>query len=349
MTAPQEYVPLVVVTRGQHRESTHYGALAIVRPDGRALAACGDPGLATYLRSTAKPFQALPFLETGAAEAIGADDEELALLCASHGGTEDHLKVVARLQDKAGIGQAELACGSHMPYDTAAAARLRQSDQSPQANHHNCSGKHSGMLATARHLGEPLAGYLRTDHPVQRRILTVLAEVTSMEEGLIGVGTDGCSAPNFRLPLVNAATAFARLADSAGLELARRQSIDRIWRAMTGHPQLVSGEGRLDDLLMGALPGRLLTKEGAEGFLGMALRPSPGEPGLGVAIKIADGDAAQRALPVVAATVLRELGWLDDAQAADIVAQAVRPVTSHAGEIVGAVRPVLKLDWQDGR
>jgi L-asparaginase II len=345
MSSPDGYLPLVVVTRGGHAESLHHGAVAVARPGGQLVASFGDQSLTTFLRSSAKPWQALPFLESGAADALGVDDEELALVCASHGGTPAHVAVVERLQRKAGIEPSLLACGTHMPYDPAAATQLRQAGQSPQPNHHNCSGKHSAMLATAAYLQEPLEGYLAPEHPVQVRILKAVSEITGLTSEAIGTGTDGCSAPNFSLPLVDAATAYARLADPSGMVEGRRRALERIWAAMTGHPVLVSGEGRLDALLMGAQPGRVLTKAGAEGYLGMALRGGAGEPSLGVALKIADGDGAGRALPVAAVAVLQALGWLRPDDASAILDLAVEPITSHAGRVVGAVQPLLELAW----
>jgi L-asparaginase II len=302
------FVPILRATRGGMVESTHFGALAVVTPDGRLLAAWGDPQAVAFMRSSAKPFQALPLVESGALEAFEIDEAELAMVCASHSGTDSHVKTVAGLQAKVGLAESELQCGIHPPYDSMTAARLAAEAQPITANRNNCSGKHTGMLTLAKHLGADPNTYLSDGNPVQQLILQGLADVSGVAPGDIRVGIDGCSAPNFALPLRGAAHAYARLADSSGLSPARKRALERIFEAMTGYPENVAGPGRLDTLLMQSVPG-VLSKGGAEGFHALAIRPQAGVPeAIGVAIKVSDGDLGHRAMgPIVLAT-LRALG-----------------------------------------
>src|SRR5688572_10923426 len=186
------YLPVVELTRGGIVESLHAGALAIADNQGRLIASYGDPEAVTFLRSTAKPFQALAMVETGAAEAYDLTPREIALTCASHKGMDMHAEVAASIQDKIGVGEDDLLCGVHEPQDQATARRLLQAGESPTPNRHNCSGKHSGMLVLARHHDWPLSNYVRPDHPAQRLILKTFAEVCGLAPADILVGVDGC-------------------------------------------------------------------------------------------------------------------------------------------------------------
>ena len=332
--------PLVVVTRGSQPEAVHTGAVAVCDSRGRLVAHLGDPTLISFLRSTAKPLQAVPYLESGAAEAV--PDRDVALACASHVGTDDHVAAVAEFQRRVGIAEEDLRCGSHKPYDRDSAEDLIRRGERPTPNRHNCSGKHTAMLATARHLGEPLDSYLETDHPVQQRIQQVVGALSGFKLEPSMIATDGCSAPNFALPLRATATAFARLADPTGLPDKRRDALDRIYRAMTDHPKCVAGEGRFDTLVMQATEGRVLAKSGAEGYLGLALRLDSGRA-LGIALKIADGDVKARAKPLVALEVLAQLGAVSVATKDQLARQVGRVVTSHQGREVGRLEPKFEL------
>lgn len=305
------YEPVLQVIRGDVVESVHHGAIVVSDPAGRTLAAWGDPGRVTFLRSTAKPFQALPLVESGALDALGLTDRQLALICASHAGTDEHAAVAASIQAQVGVQESDLQCGFHEPYDRVTAARLREAGLSPTPNRHNCSGKHSGMLALAKFLGAPTDTYLERDHPVQQRILSAFSAMAGLGPADVRIGTDGCSAPNFAVPLHAAAMALARLADPEGLEVDRASACKRIFGAMTRFPGMVSGEGRVDTVLMHAFNGRLLAKGGAEGYQGLALQAGLSTrfgSALGVAFKIADGDLAHRAKPAVLIEVLRQIG-----------------------------------------
>lgn len=335
---------MVAVTRGGRVESLHFGCLAVCDAAGRLRASCGDPGLVSFLRSTAKPLQALPFVESGAAQAFAATDRDLALACASHAGTDAHVAAVAEFQERAGLSESDLRCGTHRPLDRQAAADLRRRDESPTSNRHNCSGKHTAMLALARHLGQPMDSYLQLDHPVQQEILRTVAEMTGVPTEEIALGVDGCSAPNFALPLRGTATAYARLADPAGMSPERRRALERIHTAMTGFPSLVAGPGRFDTQLMEATEGRVLAKGGAEGYLGLAVQRED-DVALGVALKVVDGDLKSRAKPRIALEVLRQMNVLDAAVASRLQAEIETQVTSHRGEVVGKLEACFELNF----
>lgn len=345
------YQPLFEITRGGVVESVHHGAIAVVDARGRLLASYGDPQTITYLRSSAKPFQALPLVASGAAARLALTDEQLAVICASHAGTEAHLRVVASIQAAIGVTEKDLQCGTHPPFDPASAARLAEAGLQPGENHHNCSGKHSGMLALAKDLQAPIEDYLELSHPVQSRILDLFARMCDLEPQQVAIGIDGCSAPNFAVPLRSAAAAYARLADPADLEEPLAAACRTVMLAMGSHPLLVSGPGRFDTRLMETLQGSLVIKGGAEGYAGLAMpvgARGPGSPALGVAIKIADGDHARRAGSSVVLAVLEMLGMLSAEQSAELADFHHRPVLNHRKTQVGEERSCFQLEWAQG-
>jgi L-asparaginase II len=343
------YLPVVELTRGGIVESLHHGALAIADAEGRLIAAYGEPGIVTFLRSSAKPFQALPLVETGAAQAFDLPARELALVCASHRGLDMHAEVAARIQERIGATEADLLCGTHDIDDVETARRLVREGREPTPNRHNCSGKHSGMLMLARHLGHPLADYVNPRHPIQQLILSAFAEMCGLAPGEVVVGIDGCSAPNFAVPLERAATAYARLANPGRLPHRRANALRTIFYAMTAYPEMISAPGRFDTELMRRRPGLLVAKGGAEGFYGLGLAAGalrPDSPGLGLAVKIADG--AGRAVHVVVLEVLRRLGLLDaaDFEALDNFGFGARmPLRNFRQLTVGEIRPAFTLDF----
>ncbi|GGM15743.1 asparaginase [Deinococcus aerophilus] len=310
-------------------ESAHTVHVAVVDGSGRQVAACGDGGLVTFPRSSSKPVQALPLAL--AAPELPAD--ELAVACASHAGTPEHLAVVERLLARSGSTVNDLRCGTHPPFDPDAAAALIRRGERPTSLHHNCSGKHAGMLLACALNGWPRDGYTDPGHPLQRRIRALHAELGQAELQQVVVGTDGCSVPAFALPLHAAARTFAALAQPSG-EYAG--ALERIFRAMTAHPFLVAGPGRLDTTLMPLVPG-LVAKMGAEAFYGLGLRSTPHGP-LGVAFKIMDG--GERARPHVALAVLEALGI---PVTPEMRALAPAPLHNWAGREVGTVRVELQL------
>lgn len=345
MQAP--YAPILEVTRGDTVESIQYGALAIVDPQGRLVASYGDPGAITFLRSTAKPFQALPFITAGGHLHYHLTQQEIALICASHSGTDTHVAVARQIQAKAGVSEGDLMCGVHPPYDKTTADAMLLRGEQPTANRHNCSGKHTGMLASAQMNGEPLDSYLDLGHPVQQRILQTLAEMSGLPVEDIHLGIDGCSAPNFALPLYNAAWACARLADPQSLPPQTAEACRVITGAMSAHPEMVGGPDRFDTEMIKLGGGRVVVKAGAEGFEGIGILPGalgPDSRALGIAIKISDGDSSGRARGAVALEVLRQLGLFTDAELEPLAAFGpARPIQNWRKLVVGEMRPTFNL------
>lgn len=329
----KSYEPLFHLTRGEIVESLHHGALALAEASGRLLAWAGDPQLVNFMRSSAKPFQALPLIESGAAEHFGLDLRQIAVTCASHIGSQAHVRVVEALQAAVGIKEADLLCGVHVPTDEEAARSLVIEGKEPSPNQHNCSGKHSGMLALACYLGASTEDYLEHDHPVQRRVLTTLAEMCGLDETQIELGVDGCSAPNFALPLASAATGLARLVDPSGLPESRARACRTVFAAMTTHPEMVAGPGRFDTMLMQVGGGRILSKAGAEGYQAVAIAAGPRSPAMGLALKIADGNS--RAARPVALAVLQELGILGKAEMGKLAEFSAGKMYNYRGLEVG--------------
>jgi L-asparaginase II len=339
--------PLLELTRGDTIESIHCGAIAVVNPGGELLHSYGDPHSVTFLRSAAKPFQVMPFIEAGGHHHYHLTPRDIALMCASHSGTDEHFKVLSGIQDKTGVAETDLMCGVHPPYDKTTAEDLIRRGEKPTANRHNCSGKHTGMLAYARMNGEELPTYLETNHPIQTRILRCLSELSGASTEEIRLGTDGCSAPNFALSLYHSALAWARLADPSDLSSTRAEACRTITRAMTAHPFMVGGPNRFDTQLMALAEGKIVIKAGAEGYEGIGILPGalgPGSPGLGVALKISDGDGYGRARAAVSLEVLHQLGVLTPDQL-EALAQfgPRRPVKNWRKLDVGEMRPVFEL------
>lgn len=329
-------VPLVETLRGGTLENVHFGAAAVSDSAGRVLASAGDPHWRTFTRSTLKPLQALPFVEAGGVRHFGLAPAQLALLCASHNGEPMHVEQVERILGRAGVPHHRLQCGCHVPMFAELGAGSPPPPGSYDERHHNCSGKHSGFLAWCVQHGQPLETYLEPTHPLQRAIRAAVADVVELPEGELAMGIDGCSAPNYALPLAHLARGFARLA--SGTRDARYgRSFETLAQAMTAHPELVSGTGRNDLAFMQAGRGDWVTKVGADGVQVVASR-SRGEA---LAIKVSDGNK----LALYAATVeaLDQLGWLDDGQR-----EALRPwrhatISSIKGVPVGERRSVLRL------
>jgi L-asparaginase II len=342
--------PLYEFTRGRIVESVHSGSVAVVNVKGQLVASYGDSTHVTFLRSTAKPFQAIPFIELGGATAFQLTPAEIALTCASHSGTDDHVAMLRSFQAKTGIDEHSLLCGIHPPYDEATAELLRQRDEQPTPNRHNCSGKHSGMLSLALYRGWSNANYIDLNHPVQELILGTFSEMTGVPTERVEIGIDGCSAPNFAVPLLNAALSFARLCDPVGLDPARAAACRTIVNAMSENPVMVAGPGRFDTLLMEVAAGRIIAKGGAEGYQGIGLLPDaiqPGSPALGIAIKISDGDLRGRARPAVTLEILRQLGALSDADLKSLAMFGPCLSLNNWRDIqVGEARPCFEMNHE---
>ncbi|MDH5505976.1 MAG: asparaginase [Anaerolineae bacterium] len=342
------YVPLFEITRGQTLESIHFGAAAVVDSNGKLIASVGDPQVVTFMRSSAKPFQALPFIEAGGDKTYNLSAAEIALICSSHSGTDEHYLTAHNLQAKAGLDESQLMCGIHPPYDTATSNALTQRGEEPTANRHNCSGKHTGMLAYAQSQSWPLQNYLDQEHPVQRAILNSFAALCGLPPDQVSQGIDGCSAPNFAVPLYRAARAFALLADPSSLPQGRAAACHTIAQSMVSHPEMVGGPGRFDTQLIKAGNGKLVVKGGAEGYQCVGLLPGAlgkDSPALGIAIKISDGDHKLRARPAVTIEVLRQLGALSPQQLSDLkdFGPAI-PVYNWRKLVVGESHPCFTLE-----
>jgi len=336
--------------RGGVVESVHQVAVAVVDASGRLHARSGDPELVTFARSAAKPFQALPLLEDGAAERFGVREEELALICASHNSQPDQVELVRGLLARVGLAESDLACGPHRPLsadlclpdepgraptsadDRRSPAPAGARPRSSGSIESNCSGKHTGMLALARHHGWPTAGYHEPAHPVQRRCKETVARWAHLPVDRLGEGVDGCGVVSFALPVGALARAYAGL--GASPEAAPR----RVVRAMTRHPDLVAGHGRPCTALMQAYPGRVLAKVGAAGVYGVALP----DLGLGIGLKVEDGDT-WAAVPALWA-VLEQLG-LDPLPSHMLPRFAAIPVRNTRGETVGSLQAAGRLTF----
>ena len=326
-------VLLTEIWRGPIAESVHLGHAVICGPGGQIVEAWGDPHVQIYPRSSSKMLQALPLIESGAADAAGLGPEQLALACASHNGAAIHTERVAAWVAGLGLGESDFRCGSHMPDDKEAAYGLIRAHEGPCQLHNNCSGKHAGFLTLAQHLG---AGpeYVEVDHPVQRACLAAFEEVTG--ETSPGYGIDGCSAPNFLTSLHGMARAMAFFATAREGGCLRDSAAARLRDAMIVHPDLVAGEGRACTLLMRACKEPVALKTGAEGFF-IAILP---ERGLGIALKVADGGT--RGAECIIAALLARLGALDaDHPSAQMFMN--KTVRNWRGIETGMIKPAAGL------
>ncbi len=326
-------VPMIAVHRGLGVESLHHGMAVVADANGRVVAHWGDVDQAVFPRSAIKPLQALALVETGAAAAFDVTDAELALACASHAGMALHTEAVAGWLDRLGLGPAALACGAHPPNDPETAAALIGAGAAPSALHNNCSGKHAGMLTTARHKGESLDGYTEIAHPVQQRILGILEMMTAQNLGSAPVGRDGCSVPTVAVPLGGLAVAMAALGDRRNLPDRRAEAAARVCRAWAAHPDLIHGPGYTDSRLNRAFAGEILVKRGAEGCYCAAMPAAR----LGLALKIADG-ASRAAAPALIA-ILAQLGLLAAPAQAAVADLAEPRLVNHRGLEVGRIAP----------
>ena len=292
---------LVEVTRGAHVESRHRGAVAISDPEGKLLFAIGDVDLPVFPRSAVKALQAIPLVESGAADAYGFGPRELALAQASHGGEPAHVERVAAMLAEIGLDEPDLECGSHMPSHSASAAELIRSGRKPNQLHNNCSGKHANFLAVARHLGIDQRRYVAAAHPVQQAVREALESLTGAAHTAGLCATDGCSIPTYATPLSALARGFARFATATGMAAERGRAAERLYAAAVSEPFYVAGTGRFDTLAMQLLKGAALLKTGAEGVYCAAISVR----GLGVALKSDDGST--RASEAMMAAVLARL------------------------------------------
>jgi L-asparaginase II len=330
------HVPLAVVTRGECVESIHYGSIVVADQRSKVLYSAGDPHWQTFTRSSCKPMQAMPLFSHERFHELGLTPQEIAIICGSHSGEPEHVKTVKKILECIGLDETHLDCGVHPPF------YLRETNKMPVEGdkfsplQHNCSGKHAGMLAQCKLLGIPTAEYLEPDNPVQQGILLCLSEFTGLEKNQIDVGIDGCSAPNFALPLKVLGSIYAQLAkpldDSRYFDTCKQ-----IYSAMTSHPFMVSGTNCLDLVLMETGKGDWVSKMGAEAIQCIGIQSR----GWGIAIKIIDGNT--RAMNTVVVEVLRQLHLLDDLEATSL-GEYIRPgIKNFKGLKIGEIKPVFKL------
>ena len=329
-------VPLIELSRGGTLECLHFGALAVVNRHGKLLAHAGDADWLTFSRSTLKALQALPFMQAQGPAEFGFASEQIAMLCASHGGEEHHVAQTQTMLEKAGLTHQALRCGCHVPSVFATLETAPPPGATFDERHHNCSGKHAGFLAYCVQHGLSLVDYTDPDHPLQTAIRRDVARATRMDSNDFKMGIDGCSAPNYALPLANLALGYARLA-SGEQDGEFGASFALLGNAMTRHPDLVSGTGRNDLAFMHVGRGDWVSKIGADGVQVVGSK-SRGEA---LAIKIID--ANKPALFAATVEVLDQLGWLDDAQRAELEPWRARAIDSARGVQVGERKPVFPL------
>jgi L-asparaginase II len=323
--------PVVIeVTRGPVVESRHEGAAAVVRPDGSVVGGWGDIDRPILPRSANKPIQAMAFVESGAIERFGLGNEHIALACASHSGEKRHVETVRAWLQRVGLSEADLECGTHPPRLQATIEELAREGRSATPAFNNCSGKHSGFLTTALQYGEPTRGYIKYDHPVQRRLRAVTTDLCGLDADAFPHGTDGCGIPTLATPLKALARAMANMAEPSRLSNKHAEAATRIRAAINAEPFMMAGTGRFCTRINEALPDVAQIKTGAEGVF-CAMLPNLG---LGIALKIWDG--AARAAEVAMATLLNHLGVLPAEQRDQILHPPVRNVV---GLLVGEMRP----------
>ncbi len=335
-----QFAPVACSLRGSWTENLHFGVAAIATPEGYLVAGLGEPSRRVFLRSAAKPVQVLPLLCAGGRQAYALEPEEIALICSSHAGTAEHVAKVLELLSRNGLREEDLACGPHPPLSVPSAEELRESGLSPRRAHNNCSANHIGQLLACRLLELPLDGYHQPTHPLQERVLELIGGLAGIAPREIQIGVDGCGLPSFRLPLAHAARLYACLADPvagrAGAEIA--VEVGTALDAMASHPEMVAGPGRFTTELIRATGGRVIGKEGAEGFYGAAVR---GPVALGVAIKIVDGTEGCR--DAVVLEVLRQAGCLSHMEFEQLAPFQRTELRNHSGDLTGELFADLEL------
>jgi L-asparaginase II len=328
---------LVEVLRGGLVESRHHGSVAVVDADGRPVLALGDVARPIFPRSAVKALQALPLIESGAADRYGLTGEQIAVACASHGGEPGHIAAVQSMLARAALDASALGCGVHPPLHRDSAAALDRAGMEPAALHNNCSGKHAGFLCLACHLGADLRGYRDPDQPVQREVRAAIESISGATLSGERRAIDGCSVPTWAVPLTSLALAFARFGTGQGLAPERAKAVARLREACAAHPWHVAGTGRFCTEVMRRFGTRVFVKTGAQGVFCAALP----EQGLGVAIKCDDGATA--AAELVMAAMIARFADPNDAERS-MLDRFLRPLLRNWNGIeVGAIRPAGAL------
>ena len=328
---------IVEILRGDRVESAHRGAGAVVDALGRLVFGFGDIERPTFPRSAVKAFQALPLVESGAADRLGFSPQQLALACASHSGESEHVAGAAAILAKGGAGVEALCCGTHWPLSADAAHALARSGAAPSALHNNCSGKHAGFLCLAAHEGWRLEDYVEPGHPVQEAGRAAIEAMTGEKLDESRRAIDGCSIPTYAVSLQGLARGFAKFASGQGLEPSRAEAVRRIRAAVVANPFFVAGSGRFDTRWMELFGARSFTKTGAEGVFCAALP----EAGLGIAVKAEDG--ASRAAEVMIAALIARFAGFDEADLARARPFLTPELKNWRGAVVGGLRPAGPL------
>ncbi len=336
-TVLDNIAPLVEVTRGDRVESLHLGTIVVSDAAGRVIAKVGNPENFAYFRSSGKPFQAIPIVETGAADAFGLTPAELALCCASHYAEPAHQSQVVALLAKLGLSPDALKCGIPYPMDEDEASRIRLGITQRSPLQCDCSGKHAGMLAVCQHMQYPVDSYLEPVHPLQIEIRRIMADVLRTPEDELVIGVDGCSVPTFGASIASFAQAYAALADPVAAGSSHPDALDRLRNAMTTHPENVSGTGSFVTDLMTVSRGRIVAKSGAEGLICLGIP----EASMGIAIRVADGSF--RSHPEIVLSTLQQLDVLDRSLTDAVESICTPAVHNHNGWIVGEQRAVFSL------
>ena len=329
---------VVKVMRGAVEESRHAIHAAVIDAEGRMRASVGDPDLVTFLRSAAKPLQALPLVSDGAVDRFGVTLEELALCCGSHSGQPRHTETAVSILQKAGLDGEALACGPHAPFHRGSQRELAERGLEPMRVHNNCSGKHAGMIVLARAHGWDPAGYHLREHPVQGRLLVEVAKWVGLPHEAMALGVDGCGVVSYGMPLRHMALGFARLAAAARTG---ERAATYVVGAMTAYPEMVAGDGRLCTELMRRTAGRLFAKVGAEGMYCVGI---PGAE-LGVAMKV--GDGSMRAIGPAILLILRQLDLISEDDLGAMHRHAYPELLNTRGDVVGHLQPDLELRVAD--
>lgn len=326
------------VYRGEEIEALHYASIAVVDRNGTLTHYLGDPEMVTMTRSCIKPFQLIPLMTTGAADHFGFTPRQLAIMCGSHNGCDRHKDMVLSILDAIGCAPGDLQCGAHWPLGMQERQEFPHEGEETDPVRHNCSGKHAGFLALSRFLGDDVGDYINPDSKTQKMVKQAVSDFCEYPIDKMPTGIDGCSAPNFPLPLVNIARAFMKLANLDTDDLLFRAAITRIRDAMREYPEMVSGRGRFDMALMQSFPDNIVCKVGAESIEGIGLV----DPPVGIAVKIHDGN--WRALGAICVEVLKQLDIIDKIEHFDYMKKHEQPDVRNArGIVTGRIAGVFRL------
>lgn len=331
--------PLVVITRYNRVESIHYGNISVVNSQGKVIESVGNAYGKLFLRSSAKPFQSIPLIESEALKRYNITSKELAVVCSSHSGEDFHRETVDSILRKISLNENYLSCGGANPYNPEINAMLIRHNKKPTPLYNCCSGKHAGMLAVCAQLGFPLKNYTHITHPLQRLIIEIIGKMLNKNPSVIELGYDDCGTPSFLLTVAEGAYLYSQLAK--GLKKDDNSPLSIIAKAMTAYPEMVNGDGEFCTDLIRSCKGKVIGKVGGEGVYCLALRDLE----LGVAIKITDGN--ERAVYPVACHVLRQLRVLDDIELEGLKKWNYPPIKNHKGVVNGYSVPAFYFDNKD--